>query len=65
MNPATKRTMIAPTIRYTLLWPPDPLLRILALLLATTFLFLAGGKIVTHAPRLPEGHQTGPWGIEA
>jgi hypothetical protein len=52
--------MIAPTIRYVLLEPSDPLLlRTLALLLATTFLFLASDGIVAHAPGLSEGRHEG------
>src|SRR5919112_6549360 len=57
MNPATKTTITAPTIRYVLLEPPDPLLRLLPLLFAKTFLFLARGEIVAHATRFSERPQ--------
>ena len=54
MNPATNATITAPTIRYVLLEPPDPLLRLLLLLFAKIFLFLVRGEIVAHAARLSE-----------
>jgi hypothetical protein len=54
MNPATNKTITAPTIRYVLLEPPDPLLRLLPLLFAKIHLFLACGEIVAHATRFSE-----------
>ena len=53
MNPATNATITAPTIRYILLEPPDPLLRLL-LLFAKIFLFLVRSEIVAHAARFSE-----------
>ena len=58
MNPATNATITAPTIRYVLLEPPDPLLRLLPLLFAKIFLFLVRGEIVAHAARLSERPQS-------
>ena len=58
MNPATKTTITAPTIRYVLLEPPDPLLRLLPLLFAKIFLFLVRREIVAHAARFSERRQT-------
>ena len=57
MNPATNATITAPTIRYVLLEPPDPLLRLLLLLFAKIFLFLVRGEIVAHAARLSEASE--------
>src|SRR5829696_4978682 len=53
MNPATNTTITAPTMKYVLLEPPDPLLRLL-LLFVKIFLFLARGEIVAHATRFSE-----------
>jgi hypothetical protein len=57
MNPATNNTITAPTIRYVLLEPPDPLLRLVLLLFAKMFLFLVRGEIVAHAARFSETFQ--------
>jgi hypothetical protein len=54
MNPATNTTITTPTIRYVLLEPPDPLLRLLPLLFAKIFLFLVRREIVAHAARFSE-----------
>src|SRR5215218_11114140 len=56
MNPATNTTITAPTMKYVLLEPPDPLLRLL-LLFVKNFLFLARGEIVAHATRFSERPQ--------
>src|SRR5215208_4687051 len=63
MNPAMNTTIIAPTIRYVLLEPPDPLLRLL-LLFAKIFLFLVRGEILAHAARFSErqAHARAPSG---
>src|SRR5215218_8194652 len=55
MNPATNTTITAPTIRYVLLEPSDPLL--LPLLFAKIFLILVRGEIVAHATRFSESFQ--------
>src|SRR5829696_1718662 len=58
MNPATNNTVTAPTIRYVLLEPPDPLLRLVLLLFAKIFLFLVRCEIVAHAARFSETFQS-------
>src|SRR5215218_7067690 len=59
MNPATNTTIIAPTIKYVLLEPADPLLRLL-LLFTKIFLFLVCGEILAHAARFSESKPARP-----
>jgi hypothetical protein len=61
MNPATNTTIIAPTIKYVLLEPADPLLRLL-LLFTKIFLFLVRGEILAHAARFSERQASAPSG---